>query len=180
MDVVYTKITRFLLIGLIELVVGILLFINPVGFTAKLIILSGIILIIFGLKKAIHYFRDYTADAILSNDLSAGILYFCAGLLLSIGSKHFLAVFPSLPFFYGLAFFALGIEKTQWTIDLYRIKKAERFIVLIDTVLSFVASFLIAWNPFPSEKILWILIGISLIIEALLDILVFRLWIKQK
>ena len=54
-----------LILCIAELLVGILLLINPVGFTAGIVIAAGVLLIASGLQSVVRYWlasalRDYT------------------------------------------------------------------------------------------------------------------------
>ena len=59
---------------LFELIVGILLLINPVGFTAGIITIAGIVLMILGRIEVVKYFRMSADEAMLSQALTKGLL----------------------------------------------------------------------------------------------------------
>ena len=75
--------------------------------------------------------------------------------------------------FYGILTLVGGISKFQWTVDMYRQKQKCWYIEILSAVLTLLFAILILSNPFASTAILWTFIGISLIDEAVIDILAF-------
>jgi len=75
--------------------------------------------------------------------------------------------------FYGVLILVSGISKVQWAVDMLRQKQKYWFIALIGAVLSLVFAVLVLANPFSSTVVLWTFIAVSLIIEAIVDILAF-------
>ena len=54
-----------------ELIIGILLLVNPIGFTSGIIIAFGIALMIMGIRKTIKYFRTEPEEAAVSQIVEA-------------------------------------------------------------------------------------------------------------
>lgn len=52
-----------------ELIIGILLLVNPIGFTSGIIIAFGIVLMIMGVSKTIKYYRAEPEEAAVSQIL---------------------------------------------------------------------------------------------------------------
>ena len=71
---------------------------------------------------------------------------------------------------YGVATLVAAFGKLQWTADLLRLKYKYWFIALISAVLSLVLAILIISNPFSSTAVLWVFIGVSMIVEAVVDV----------
>ena len=59
-----------------EVIIGILLLVNPIGFTSGIIIAFGIVLMIMGISKTIKYFRTEPEEAAVSQILVKGLLCF--------------------------------------------------------------------------------------------------------
>ena len=68
---------------------------------------------------------------------------------------------------------ANGINKLQWAVDALRLDQKYWYLAMIGAGLTLVFGALIVFNPFTTTSVLWTFIGISLIIEAVLDILCF-------
>lgn len=162
-----------ILMCIVEILVGVLLMINPIGFTTGIIIILGIVLALMGIKSIVGYFRTEPEKAALENSLAKGILFVSGGCVCMFRSGWFLAAFPLITVFYGVLIFIFGISKVQWAVDMLRQKQKYWFIALIGAILSMVFAVLIMANPFSSAAVLWMFIAVSLIVEAIVDILTF-------
>ena len=155
---------------LLEILVGILLLINPVGFTSGIIIACGIALLVSGLFFTIKYFRMDAKAAVQSQMLLKGLALLLIGGFCTLKSYWFIATFPLLTIVYGIATLVSGLGKIQWTFDLFRLKKKKWFLAGISAILSIICAMIILSNPFSTTAVLWMFTGISLIAEAVMDI----------
>lgn len=158
---------------ILEVIVGILLLINPIAFTSGIIVGLGIVLIVLGVMSIVGYFRSEPEQAEKKSGLFKGLLLSLGGLFCVLRPTWFVAVFPLFTVFYGVLILILGIRKIQWAVDMLRTKQKYWFVALIGAILSLVFAILILVNPFASTAILWSFIAVSLIIEAVADILTF-------
>ncbi|MBC8543412.1 HdeD family acid-resistance protein [Bianquea renquensis] len=163
------KKTGSIIICICELLVGILLLINPVGFTTTIIIAVGIVLILTGIGSLISYFRTEPVYAARSQNLAKGLISIVAGLFCAFRSRWFIAVFPLLTMLYGVAILLTGIAKIQWAVDMLRLKMSKWFLAAIGAALSILFAAVILMNPFNSTTFLWTFVAVSLIVEAALD-----------
>lgn len=154
---------------LLEILVGILLLLNPVGFTEFIIIVVGIVLLLMGLLSIIKYFRTDIKDAMNSQLLSKGLIILLIGGFCTLKSEWFIATFPILTVVYGVAILLAGLGKIQWMMDAIRLKRGKWFLPAISALLSVVCGIVIIMNPFSSTVALWMFTGISLIVEAVFD-----------
>ena len=152
-----------------ELIVGILLLINPEGFTAGILIVFGILLCLWGLYSIFNYFRADPAAAALSQSLSKGIIALLLGLFCALNYAWFLNAFPIIARLYGVAILLLGITKIQRTVDLFRLHAGGWGWTAISALAALIFALLILANPFGTVHALWIFAGISIIVEAILD-----------
>lgn len=159
-----------LVMCIVELIVGILLLINPVGFTRGIIIALGIPLALQGIGSIVGYMREKPQAASEGNLLATGLLLTCGGLFCMFRSSWFIAAFPVLTMFYGVMTLVSAFGKLQWTADMLRLKQKYWFIALISAALSLVLAVLIITNPFSSTAALWVFIGVSMIVEAVVDV----------
>ncbi|MBO5197718.1 MAG: DUF308 domain-containing protein [Lachnospiraceae bacterium] len=162
-----------ILLCLIEVVIGILLLINPIGFTSGIIIAFGIGLLIFGLICVVKYFRMGAREAAISQLLLKGLVCILAGGFCTFKSYWFAATFPLLTIVYGIATLLAGLGKVQWTVDMIRIKKGRWYLGAVSAALSILCAAVILARPFSSTAVLWMFTGISLIVEAVIDIIAF-------
>ena len=157
--------------SLVELIIGILLLVNPIGFTSGIIIAFGIVLMIMGISTTIKYFRTEPEEAAVSQILVKGLLMLLAGVFCAFNSHWFIATFPVLTLVYGVVILITGITKVQWTIDIIRMKRSKWFWAAISAAISIVCGVVIITSPFSTTAVLWMFIGISLIVEAVFDMI---------
>ncbi len=153
-----------------ELIVGILLMINPVGFTSMIIQITGAVMAILGIVEIVKYFRMDTKEAAIGQTLTKGILILLGGLFCVLKTEWFIVTFPVLTILYGIAILAVGIGKIQLTVDMIRRKYKKWLFPAINAVVSIICAVVILQSPFTSTVVLWVFTGISLIVEGVLDI----------
>lgn len=157
-----------ILISLCELVAGVLLLIKPLKFTAGIIIAAGVIGILMGLKYGIKYFRMDIIRASAQRDFFKALVLVGGGVFLIFGSGWLSATQEVLNIVYGVSLLILSAEKIQWSINLLRWQKPYWYVTGINAVLTVVMSIFMLLNPFP-DQIIWIVMGIALVAEAILD-----------
>ncbi len=170
--------SKNLTVSLCEIVIGILLIIDPVKFISGILIALGIVLIALGVENIIVHFNSEPEFAVSNNKLSMGLVYIAIGLFLSIRHKWLIESFSILTFIYGAVILFVGFIKIQWTVDFIRLKRKQWILALISSLFSVVSAVIILANPFESTEILWTFSGVSLIIQAVLDIV--TIFIKSK
>ncbi len=159
-----------LLMSLCEVVIGILLLVNPVGFTSFVISALGIVLSIRGIVSIISYFRTKPEEALKKQSLAIGFIFLAIGLFCVLRSDWFIATFPVLTVLYGVIILFAGITKIQWVADCIRMKKKQWIFVLISAALSLISAIIIIKNPFTTTAVLWTFTAVSLIVEAVFDV----------
>lgn len=156
---------------IVELIIGILLLINPVEFTSGIIILAGVSVGSAGLLYVYKYFRLEAEEAKKGNLLTIGLLLILMGLFCVIRSDWFVATFPILTVIYGIGMLVTGISKIQLMVDMLRLKNKKWIFAGINALISIICAIVILSSPFASTVVLWIFAGVSLIVEAVLDII---------
>lgn len=157
-------------ICLFELIVGVLLLINPIGFTTWIIRIAGVVLMLLGLMEAVRYFMTSAEEAAFGQNLAKGLISFLAGGFCVFKTEWFIATFPVFTIIYGVMILIAGIGKVQLTVDMLRRKIKKWFWAAISAVISIVCAIVILGNPFTSTTVLWMFTGATLIVEAALDI----------
>lgn len=159
-----------IILCIIEVVVGILLLINPVGFTAGIIIAAGVALMVDGLLNVIRYFKSAPAEAAAGQLLMRGLITLLAGAFCTFNPEWFIATFPMIAILYGVAVLVGGLSKVQITMDMLRAKNPKWWWGAISAAISIICAFIMIKNPFSSTVALWWFTGISLIVEAVFDL----------
>ena len=112
-------------------------------------------------------------EAAEGGKLSKGILFTVLGGFCAFKSGWFIATFPVITILYGVLILVAGISKLQKAVDMARVKQNYWFVALIGALLTLVFAILILANPFASTAVLWSFIGITLIVEAVMDVVTF-------
>jgi len=168
-----------ILVSLFEIVVGILLLISPVGFTTGIIMAFGIGLLAVGIMSIVKYFRAEPVEAVKQKYLAKGLIALLAGGFCTFKAHWFIATFPALSMLYGVAILVTGLAKVQFAFDMLRMKQSKWHIALISAIVSIVCAVVILGNPFASANVLWMFTGISLIVEAAIDLITLVLATKK-
>lgn len=162
---------RNILLALCELLIGILLLIDPVNFTAGILIAVGVALCLLGIVSIIGYFRSEPMEGAIRRQLSKGILELLGGLFCVCNPNWFLASFPVLTALYGVGTLISGVLKVELTVDLLRAKRPRWGWAAAGTVITLVCAGVILFNPFATTVVLWTFIAVSLMAEAVLDLI---------
>ena len=165
--------------GLAELLVGILLFVDPVGFTSGILMAVGVILLLCGVVCLIHYFSTDPVHAALEQNFSKGLIMILLGGILTLRTEQVMGLFPLLAQLYGIAILIIGVVKLQQGVDLLRLKARFWFLAGINALLAIAFAAIILSNPFASTIVLWRVAAISLILEAVLDVVVLIMTGKE-
>lgn len=159
-----------LLMSLLEMVIGIVLLIQPVNFTNIAIIITGILLLVRGILCAVKYLRAEPAAAAKEQNLAKALILVAAGMFCMLGSQKLLNILPSLPTLYGVIILVMGFFKVQRTVDMLRAKHEQAIWAAASALLALAVGLVILWNPFSKPAALWIFTGICLLLEAVVDL----------
>ena len=159
----------------IEAVIGVLLLVDPVGFTSGIITFCGLALILLGIGSVVGYFLKNAEAAAASQGLAKGLTLLLAGGFCALKTEWILAAFPLLALIYGVVILVSGLGKLQWAVDLLRAKKKKWPFAAISAAVSLLCALVILGNPFATTAALWLFTGISMICEAVLDLVTFLL-----
>lgn len=160
-----------IILCIVEVVAGILLLINPASFTAGIIIAAGAALMVNGLLYVVRYFRSSPKEAASGQLLMRGLVALLAGAFCAFNPEWFMITFPMIAILYGVAVLIGGLGKVQIAMDMLRAKNSKWWWGAISAVISIVCALVMISNPFSSTVILWWFAGISLIVEAVFDMI---------
>lgn len=162
-----------------ELIVGILLLINPLGFTKTIIIGIGICFTVMGILQIIKYFQTHILDILHEHSLSNGLILTVFGVFCVFWSDWFIATFPVLTVIYGVIILITGLKKVEWMVTALRLKRKYWYVTGINALLTIIFSVVVIGNPFSTITMLWQFTGIMLIIEAIFDVVSIVFGIKE-
>ncbi len=155
-----------------EILLGVVLLINPEEFTSWIVIAAGVGMAVAGVWYVLRYFRLEPELAMREHDLSTGLFLCAAGALCAFGTDWVIGTFSLLTMIYAIALLILGFVKLQGTVDLLRLKRRGSVLSLINAVLTLVFAVIIFAHPFSAMMTLWRFTAVSIIVVALLDIVV--------
>ena len=163
--------TGSILTCIIEIVVGVLLLINPVGFTSGIIIGAGVLMVLGGILSVVRYFMLKPELAAQKQLLFKGLTAILAGAVCITKYDWFLGAFPLLTVIYAGAMLVLAAAKLQKMADLRRMNIPRWYLPGISAVLAAVLAAIILINPFGAMAAVWTFVAISLIAEAIVEII---------
>ena len=163
--------TGSILTCIIEIVVGVLLLINPVGFTSGIIIGMGMVLCIAGAVSTVRYFVVPPMEAAKGQLLFKGLVTLMAGAACIAKYEWIMGAFPLLTVLYAIAMLVLAAAKLQKMADQKRSHALRWYMPGISAGIAAALAGIILVNPFGAATAVWTFAGVSLIAEAIVEIL---------
>jgi len=155
-----------------EITAGVLLLLNPLGFTTGIIKVAGVLLSVAGIFSIYKYFRTEPFEAHKEQGLVKGISGILSGLFCVFNTKWFILTFPLMTVVYGIIILFTGILRVQWAVDMLRMKNGKWQMAAGGAAVSLVLSGIILLNPFATTAVLWTFVAVSLITGAVIDLVV--------
>ena len=153
--------------------------------------ICGVLLIIFGEKAVqitayalaagmfglgvwavIVYIRSGELERITQSNLAIGLVLIAGGIMLAIYPDY---MDDFLPFLWGLSLLFGGFRKIQYAFDEKTVKVEKWWIMLIFAAISIVLGVLVLLKPAFMEQSKFLIMGIVLVLEAVLDLTVYLL-----
>lgn len=132
------------------------------------------VLCVVGIVLMVGYIRGEVLDGMMGYGLAKGLILLLIGIVLFVRSDVLTNV---LPWLWGVAMIAGGFGKFQMAFDLKRIGRERWWLLLIGSLVSFVLGTFSVTQPEFLAVVVTQFIGISLLVEAVLDmvaLLVFK------
>ncbi len=149
-----------------EVAIGVVLLVNPQGFTKTVVTGVGILLCVLGAIALINYFRMSPEEAALSQELTRGILALLLGVFCIYKSEWIMKTFLPVIILYGVAALVVGVMKLQWTVDMIRMGMTRWAPTAVAAALSIILGLVIILNPSTS---MWTFLAVSLIVTGVAD-----------
>ena len=169
-----------MVLSLFEIFVGVLLLINPFEFTSGIIMVLGAILLFVGVVCVFRYFREEAGKAALEQNLFKALIALAVGGFCVLGNGFIVEISSFLAFVYGAIILITGFSKVQKTVDLLRLKKTNWGFTAISAAITVACAALILFNAATAAEWIFKFIGITLIVEAVIDALAVLLGGKDK
>lgn len=169
-----------IILCLFELVVGIFLLVDAFKFIAGVFILTGLALVVLGIVYVVKYFKEDPEPAARSLMFTIGLIALAAGAFFVFRYEFLAIALPVPTIIYGVIIFAIGLGKVQEAVDMLRLKKDKWFLHAVSAALSLICAVVIINNPFASTDVLWMFTGITLLFEAVFDVVTLVLTYEKK
>ena len=154
----------FCLLSVAYLVLGLLLLIWPDISVRTFCYVFGVGMLIFGGAHLILYFVRDKYESVLQMDMVAGIVGIATGAYILLKMEYMLEI---IPFALGIVALLGAAVKVQDAFDLKRLKVQHWYLMLLLAVMLVVLGALLISNPFEGIEIIVKLIGISLIVDGI-------------
>ena len=148
------------------LIIGFILLIKPGTALVTIVHILALLAAIMGVVSLVSYFRD--KYSVGNGGVIKGIVYFVIAAFLYAGAGIIISI---VPFVLGLLIVVSGIVKLQEALDMMKYKADGSVTVLVISILSFIFGILILVNPFGTAELLFRMIGIAFIYNAISDLL---------
>ena len=167
----YIKENRTLVIlTLVELICGILVLIDVIGFTKTILRIIGVLVCIRGALFGIDYFKKSPETASMGNDLFMALVTVGIGVFFILNPDRIIDTFSLLTVLYGIGLFVSAVSKIQLAVDQLRLKNRKWWYLAILAALTLIVSAVSFANPFTTISNNWKFTGIAMIILSIADI----------
>ncbi len=154
------------IVCLIEIIVGILLLVDHSSFISYIMIIAGAFIAISGVISLIKYFATKPDEA-EKGGLTSALVSLSIGAFLIICNNFTEDLFKYITIFIGAAILYTGYQKLEKAVD--KMRKKQYFLVSFISALVTVIFAVLIIFVIP-DKAIWIFIGISLLVEAAVDL----------
>lgn len=162
--------TGIIILSVLEILVGILLLIDPMGFTAGIIRGIGVLAILAGLIDIVRYFLASPETGAASQRLFRGLVAVIGGVTAIVKYEWFINAFPLLTALYAIGMLVVAAYRVQKMADMLRLKQGRWYLPGIAAALAAALAAIILINPFSAVTAVWTFAAISLIAEAVMDL----------
>ncbi len=173
------KISVILFLAACELLLGILLLINPIGLTTAVVIGLGVVLIALGIYNLIQYIRLPREEASQKWNLAQGAGFIALGIVAITQQPLVVQFLGTLTTLYGAITLALAFMKLQIMVDAFRVKKLNWHFMGISFLVATALAVLLITGVL-AENVVWILTGIFLVIMSIVDVVYYVLSRKTR
>lgn len=160
--------TGYIVISIILCIFGIVLIAVPKFSIKALGIISGVILVLFGLVKLVGYFSKDLYRLAFQYDLALG------GLLILLGAIILMNPSSLMNFIciaLGIYILSDGLFKVQIAIDSKCFGIKKWWAILICAIISAILGFVLMFRPNEGSSVITVLMGVALLFEGILNLL---------
>ena len=165
----------YIIISAVFTLAGLLMILRPAPSQSFIGIFFGVALLVFGLIKLVGYWSRDLFRLAFQYDLAFGILLIALGIVTLArpnGAMSFLCIV------FGIPVLADGLFKIQISLDAKRFGIGQWWLLLLLAALTCVIGLLLVIRPSDAARALMVLMGISLLLDGILNICVAWFCVK--
>lgn len=159
--------TGYIILSIALCILGAVLIIFPQISASVLGILTGVLMIVFGIVKLIGYFSKDLYRLAFQYDLAFGILSAALGTILLLKTDRAMSFICIV---LGISVLADGLFKIQIAFDSRRFGIRLWWLILCLAILTGMVGLLLVFRPTESIPVLMVLLGISLLSDGILSL----------
>lgn len=166
-----------LIISLLYLVLGFCIILFPTRSLETICFIVGIIAAVIGLYKTLFFFLRHHRNYIIWLDLISGLFSLLAGILLMLHPTFITNLFPVI---IGILVIIDSAFKLQTSLNLRKKLFKNWWSLFFIALAGLVLGFLLVIHPFEANKVALILVGISLLLNGIQNLLSLFYTVKIK
>lgn len=155
------------LIGILFVLFGVTLLLNPEGLTRAVCYTVGIIFMAAGIVQLIIYFMSNVEKNMQSNRFIVGIILIAIGIFFIAGYRLIMSI---IPFVMGILILFNGVMKLQTALDAMKMKANRWGFLLVIAIITIILGLFVAFNPFKAAKTVLRLVGACMIFSGVTDL----------
>lgn len=166
-DLIKNTYKMSIIFSLFFIVIGLMLFIDPVGFVALVSYLLAALFLTYGITNIIKYIKE-KEFSYSKPMLVLGTILIIIGLFLFINPTFIGAIVPTI---IGVCLIINSIEKIMWLKYTSEVGSTSYMVSFISGIVALLAGILLLFNPLAGTAIIIQIIGIIIIVYAVLDLI---------
>jgi len=167
--------TGYIIMAVLFCALGVVLIMFPQMSMIAVCYLAGAMLIAYGIFKIIGYFSKDLYCLAFQFDFAFGLLTMVVGVIMIVRAEK---IMPILVFILGIVILADSVFKIQTSLDARRFGLEAWWMILVMAVAAGVLGTLLILNPFGSAVAITIALGITLVLEGILNLCVVIYTVK--
>ena len=165
----------YIVMSALLMAAGVILAAAPDTLASAMCTALGIASAVFGAVKIAGYFSKDLFRLAFQHDLAEGILMMILGVTAAVRPELFLGFIGVV---FGVCVLADGLLKIQTAIDARVFGVSKWWLILVAAVAADIAGFFLIINPVDSASVLAVILGITLFMEGLLNLVTVLVAVK--
>lgn len=156
---------NFILMTIIQLVIGIGIIIWPVAALKIICYVAGCISIVYGVYRLLVFFKNRLP--VTSPDFIMALVFIGIGLFVIFANVFVISIIPII---FGIIFFVSGLMKFRDSYIIGRVMGRTPVIEIIFAIIAVIFGFLMIFNPWGTAALFMIITGCLFVADAVFNI----------